>query len=327
MVRRDAHSGNRRCLSRFPFLLASVAPKFDAREDYYAELGVPPDADAAAIKRAYRKKALESHPDANKDPDAQEKFIRVLKAYEVLSNPEARAQYDTQRRWRRGWGEWVGSTGTRGGTSRERVRTPSGESYPEDLGDSLGAIFSDLLSGVGRMFRDGNSVSPQGIFNDFVEFLENQGANWGSLRDEDLESVLRSRDENVLAVEADDAAFVRQQCEQRLQSLRTACSRAEQLQQEWARRAERPADPAAWSEASRERERELADEVRRIRARMRKVESLIAQQRLREERLRARITALRAENKAKEEAEATAKKAQQEVEEELERLKRDMGRR
>ncbi len=58
-------------------------------------LGVPKTADAAAIKRAYRKLAKQLHPDQNKDePKAAERFKQVASAYEILSDAEKRGQYD-----------------------------------------------------------------------------------------------------------------------------------------------------------------------------------------------------------------------------------------
>ena len=63
--------------------------------DYYEVLGVPRDASNDDIKRAFRKLARELHPDANPDsPEAEARFKEVALAYEVLSNPERRAQYD-----------------------------------------------------------------------------------------------------------------------------------------------------------------------------------------------------------------------------------------
>lgn len=64
-------------------------------KDYYKALGVPKTADAAEIKRAYRKLAKDLHPDKNPDnPKAEEQFKEVSKAYEVLSDAKARAEYD-----------------------------------------------------------------------------------------------------------------------------------------------------------------------------------------------------------------------------------------
>jgi curved DNA-binding protein len=64
-------------------------------KDYYKTLGVPRDADADAIKKAYRKLARLHHPDANKgDKRSEERFKEVNEAHEVLSDPEKRKLYD-----------------------------------------------------------------------------------------------------------------------------------------------------------------------------------------------------------------------------------------
>ncbi|WP_432534076.1 molecular chaperone DnaJ [Kineococcus arenarius] len=62
--------------------------------DYYDVLGVSRDASAEDIKRAYRKLARKLHPDVTSDPDAGDRFKEVSQAYETLSNPDKRAQYD-----------------------------------------------------------------------------------------------------------------------------------------------------------------------------------------------------------------------------------------
>ena len=62
--------------------------------DYYSALGVRPDATAEEIKRAYRKLARDLHPDVNPEPNAQERFRDVSRAYEVLSDPQKRQIVD-----------------------------------------------------------------------------------------------------------------------------------------------------------------------------------------------------------------------------------------
>jgi curved DNA-binding protein len=64
------------------------------KRDYYDILGVNKEASSAEIKSAYRKKALEWHPDRNKSPDAEEKFKEINEAYEILSNQQKRQAYD-----------------------------------------------------------------------------------------------------------------------------------------------------------------------------------------------------------------------------------------
>ncbi len=65
------------------------------KRDYYEVLGVDKKASADEIKKAYRKKAIQYHPDRNPgDKEAEEKFKEAAEAYDVLSNPDKRARYD-----------------------------------------------------------------------------------------------------------------------------------------------------------------------------------------------------------------------------------------
>ncbi|MEA3366855.1 MAG: DnaJ C-terminal domain-containing protein [Planctomycetota bacterium] len=66
-----------------------------AKRDYYEVLGVPRDADADAVKKAYRRLARQYHPDLNpNDPEAEKKFKGIGEAYEVLSDKKKRQAYD-----------------------------------------------------------------------------------------------------------------------------------------------------------------------------------------------------------------------------------------
>lgn len=62
--------------------------------DYYAVLGVPPDATPEEIQRAYRQLARRYHPDTNNTTGALERFLEIQEAYQVLSDPQRRAAYD-----------------------------------------------------------------------------------------------------------------------------------------------------------------------------------------------------------------------------------------
>jgi molecular chaperone DnaJ len=62
--------------------------------DYYEVLGVPRTASQDDLKQAFRKQAMQFHPDRNKSPDAEEKFKEINEAFAVLSDPDKRAAYD-----------------------------------------------------------------------------------------------------------------------------------------------------------------------------------------------------------------------------------------
>ncbi|HXK34803.1 MAG TPA: molecular chaperone DnaJ [Dehalococcoidia bacterium] len=66
----------------------------EQKRDYYDVLGVARGASAEELKRAFRKLAMQYHPDRNKEPGAEARFKEINEAYEVLSDPERRAMYD-----------------------------------------------------------------------------------------------------------------------------------------------------------------------------------------------------------------------------------------
>ena len=98
--------------------------------DYYQILDIRRDASKEDIKQAFRRLARQYHPDVNKDAGAEERFKEINRAYEVLSDPEKKAQYDR-------FGE-VGSGGA------------SGFDYAENMG-GFADIFETIFSGFGGM--------------------------------------------------------------------------------------------------------------------------------------------------------------------------------
>src|SRR4051794_33142050 len=106
-------------------------------KDYYAALGVPKDASAADIKKAYRKLARDLHPDKNPDDKAaEERFKEVSEAYDVLSDDTKRKEYDEARSL---FGSGLGGLGGLGGMRGGRPGgAPGGGGFSFDLGDLLG---------------------------------------------------------------------------------------------------------------------------------------------------------------------------------------------
>lgn len=104
------------------------------KRDYYEVLGVTKNSTPEEIKKAYRKKALQYHPDRNPgDKEAEEKFKEAAEAYDVLSDPDKKARYDQ-----------FGHEGLRGAAS--------GGFDASDLGSifsHFGSIFGDLFGGGG----------------------------------------------------------------------------------------------------------------------------------------------------------------------------------
>ncbi|KAI6073773.1 DnaJ-like protein subfamily C member 16 [Aix galericulata] len=82
------------CAAAALLLLLLLAALGEAEFDPYRVLGVGRGSSQADIKKAYKRLAREWHPDKNKDPGAEDKFIQISKAYEILSNEEKRANFD-----------------------------------------------------------------------------------------------------------------------------------------------------------------------------------------------------------------------------------------
>lgn len=123
-------------------------------KDFYSVLGVPKDADAATIKKAYRKLARQEHPDHNPgDAKAEARFKDVGEAYAVLSDPEQRGQYDQLRamaggpRFTAGGRGGAGFEDVFGGMFGGGAGQPGGRvRYTNAPGGAAG--FEDLLGGL-----------------------------------------------------------------------------------------------------------------------------------------------------------------------------------
>jgi molecular chaperone DnaJ len=131
--------------------------------DFYEVLGVPKEASKDDIKAAYRKLALQYHPDKNKDPGAEEKFKQISEAYAVLSDDEKRKQYDTY--------------------GKEGVYQRYGSE--EDI--FRGTDFSDVFRGTGF-----------GGFDDIFSQLFGGGGRRGPARGSDLSLRMQFRLEDVV---------------------------------------------------------------------------------------------------------------------------------
>ena len=117
------------------------------KRDYYEILGVEKTADAEVIKKAYRKLAMQFHPDRNPgDQAAEDKFKEAAEAYEVLSNGDKRAQYD-----RFGHQAFQGRSGFGAGPDMN------------DIFSQFGDIFGDIFGGGGgfQQQRGRNRNSPR----------------------------------------------------------------------------------------------------------------------------------------------------------------------
>lgn len=162
-------------------------------KDYYKILGVPRDADGAAIKKAYRKLARQYHPDMNPDnPQAEAKFKELNEANEVLSDPEKRAKYDqlgaSYQQWQRGggapggfdWSQWVSGTPGQGGIHFEYASNDNlfSEFFQSIFGSApfggrggQGVDFDNLFGGA-RQPRQSRRVQSQDLDTEVAITLE-----------------------------------------------------------------------------------------------------------------------------------------------------------
>ncbi len=126
----------------------------DNKRDYYEVLGVAKNATADEIKKAYRKKAIQYHPDRNPgNKEAEEKFKEAAEAYDVLSDADKRARYDQ-------FGHSMGPQGFGGGSYGGGYGGFGGGMSMEDIFAHFGDIFGGRFSGFGGGF-DGSEGRPR----------------------------------------------------------------------------------------------------------------------------------------------------------------------
>ncbi len=116
------------------------------KEDYYDILGISKGASAGEIKKAYRKKAIEFHPDKNPgDTTAEANFKKAAQAYEILGNPEKKSKYDQ-------YGHAAFENGGFGG----------GGMNMDDIFSQFGDIFGGAFGGFGGGFSQQRSTQRRG---------------------------------------------------------------------------------------------------------------------------------------------------------------------
>ncbi|WP_417449127.1 molecular chaperone DnaJ [Kordiimonas sp.] len=121
-----------------------------SKQDYYELLGVPKDADAGTLKKAFRKQAMQYHPDKNPgDAAAEQKFKDIGEAYDVLKDPEKRAAYDRYGHAAFEHGMGGGGRGGHGGAGF-------------DFSDVFEEFFGDFMGGGGGRRRRGGQAGGRG---------------------------------------------------------------------------------------------------------------------------------------------------------------------
>ncbi|MDG2396587.1 MAG: DnaJ C-terminal domain-containing protein [Flavobacteriaceae bacterium] len=149
------------------------------KEDFYDILGISKNATSSDIKKAYRKKAIQFHPDKNPgDKNAEKEFKKAAEAYEVLSNPDKKSRYDQY-----GHSAFEGSQGFGGGMDMEDIFSQFGDIFGSAFGGFGGGGFSggerkskgsnlrirvklsleEILSGVEKKVKVRKKIQAEGV--------------------------------------------------------------------------------------------------------------------------------------------------------------------
>ena len=120
-----------------------------AKRDFYETLGITREASAEEIKKAYRKKAKELHPDRNSDnPRAEAQFKEINEAYEVLKDEQKKAAYD-----RFGHAAFEGGMGARPGAGGAGFRGGANGDFASAFSDVFDDLFGDIMGARGAQGR------------------------------------------------------------------------------------------------------------------------------------------------------------------------------
>lgn len=128
-----------------------------SKRDYYEVLGLQKGASESEIKKAFRKMAKQYHPDVNKEAGAEEKFKEINEAYEVLSDPQKKANYDQ-----------FGHAGMDG------ANYGGGQGFGgfEDLGDIFGSFFGGGFGGGQRRQANGPRKGEDRFMQMRIDFMD-----------------------------------------------------------------------------------------------------------------------------------------------------------
>ncbi|GJP33532.1 hypothetical protein CLOM_g18061 [Closterium sp. NIES-68] len=160
-----------------------------AEQSPYEVLGVPRGASQKEIKSAFRRLALKYHPDVNKAPDAQQRFVRIKQAYQTLTDPDAAANAKARAASQRQQQQWNASSRARGGYSGQwdadfgapfdpfdAWKGPANK--PDDF-YSLDDFFKDLQKDFEEKQKERGGGKPKSLWEeladlgeDLVDFLE-----------------------------------------------------------------------------------------------------------------------------------------------------------